>query len=337
MILPSTGLPRLLVPNVKIQQRWVLSGFYPAFRARAKLWKFIQRLCVALYVGKKVKAGQGLSAMGYLKDVFPNASHSCALLGVENSYRKIIVQIWEHDVLKAYLKCATNDVSESMILREGEVLGKLPAGTGPLLLGSGRINGSETILQSVARGQMLRADVDVLLAYQPALQTFFSALEQQGRYEIDSHPCILRMRRQLERNPIPAGRDEFDAILSVLCDSTWHTVIQHGDLTPWNMVHDGDENLTAIDWEEGSLEGFPYFDLIYCCLQTGRLIHRWSPGMMLKETTNILREYGVPSHHILGLIRLASLDAYLRFYGRFGNKSSDLQSFRYLIFQRGSR
>ncbi len=136
---------------------------------------------------------------------------------------------------------------------------------------------------------------------------FLKTLELHKKtYSINEHPAILRIRKQLTKIRFQSSvlsLNDFEKILVPLRGRDWPVVIQHGDFAPWNILrlspkahrplptahcpppstHRPPPNayplnsLCAIDWEEGTIEGFPYFDLIYYILQTAFLIHKWSP------------------------------------------------------------
>jgi len=163
---------------------------------------------------------------------------------------------------------------------------------------------------------------------------------------------------------------DFDNLLAPLRERAWPVVIQHGDFVPWNLIrlkaNDGarceknsqdlsvrltedlnpkdlnpktsaSQGLCAIDWEEGNLEGFPCFDLIYFVIQTAFFMHHWDAG---KTFEYAMKAVGtgrwawdgecLSTKAIHSLIRLAALDAWLS--GERGGLSGNaLQAFRMSI------
>jgi thiamine kinase-like enzyme len=70
----------------------------------------------------------------------------------------------------------------------------------------------------------------------------------------------------------------------------WPVVFSHGDFVPWNVLSTNESNCQAVDWEYGTLEGFPYLDLAYYVLQLGCLLHRWNPRSASDYTVRFLTD-----------------------------------------------
>ena len=159
---------------------------------------------------------------------------------------------------------------------------------------------------------------------------------------------------------------DFFEILAPLRAQKWPVVIQHGDFTPWNTIRISESSvksnvlgvtkeanlhpnnfepktfsalklktgdgtslrLCAIDWEEGTAEGFPYFDLVYYVLQSAFLIHHWSPAQAVPYALKLLVSDGLDEQQALAVIKLAALDACFRFESRTGAKAEALRQFR---------
>jgi aminoglycoside phosphotransferase len=184
----------------------------------------------------------------------------------------------------------------------------------------------------------------------------------------------------------PLTSDLLDTLLAPLRTKKWPVVIQHGDFTPWNVLRsaewsggvtesgsrgvdaadshtpilsDSNTSLVAIDWEEGTAEGFPHFDLIYYILQTAYFMHHWSPAVAVEYARSVICEMlkverdknklhpttcppkplAKDGSNVLhstvadALIRLAALDAWLS--GELGGLSGNpLQQFRLEIINR---
>ena len=327
LVLPSLRSPRLLIPAVELRQRWRISGFYPAYRMTARPWRMYLRIRVLLGQAGKTLVNQSDALANFLHDVVPNATHTCVLLGAPNTNRKIIVQVWEGSRLRGFLKCSTNAKAAQNLKTECNILHVLPAGCGPDLLKEGKIAEADSVLLAPVKGRHLEADVVAILRRLPVFKSFFASLRLGGEYTIDEHPKIEWLKNRSQ------GLIEFDVWLKSLRHKYWPLVIQHGDFTPWNVFLQADGSLCAIDWEEGDAAGFQYFDIVYCILQTACLVHRWNVLQAFRYALKVMRVFELDVGQAESLIKLAALDAYLRYDSQKGDKTDTLQKFRKDIFR----
>ena len=326
LVLPSLRSPKLLIPAVELRQRWRISGFYPAYRMTARPWRMYLRIRVLLGQAGKTLVNQSDGLANFLHDVVPNATHTCVLLGAPNTNRKIIVQIWEGNRLRGYLKCSTNSEAAKNLKTECKILRAVPVGCGPALLKQGKISEAESVLLTPVKGLPLKADLEAIFRRLPVFASYFSELRQHGEYPVDEHPKIKWLRYGSRRLV------NIDGWLKCLRYKYWPSVIQHGDFAPWNVFLKADGSLCAIDWEAGDIEGFQYFDIIYCILQTACLIHRWSVLQAFRYALKVLGYFEIDEHQAQSLIKLAALDAYLRYNLQTGDMTETLQKFRKDIF-----
>jgi hypothetical protein len=122
---------------------------------------------------------------------------------------------------------------------------------------------------------------------------------------LEIHPWVLRMR--------DGGISELDALLEPLADRAWPLTVHHGDFAPWNLLRASDGTLRAVDWEYGTLEGFPYLDLAYYVLQTSALIYRRAPLSAARDASAYLSlnpRLGLNVAEARALTSLAAYDAY---------------------------
>jgi len=71
-----------------------------------------------------------------------------------------------------------------------------------------------------------------------------------------------------------------------LADAHVVPVVSHGDLVPWNIKVDPQNKWSALDWENGSMEGIPGWDWYHYYVQTSVLVFRESA----RETFSRIRE-----------------------------------------------
>jgi aminoglycoside phosphotransferase (APT) family kinase protein len=118
---------------------------------------------------------------------------------------------------------------------------------------------------------------------------------------VDTHPAILRLKARLDWDLAP--------LLAALRDVRWPAALQHGDFAPWNVFDTG-TRLTAIDWEDGCSDGFPWFDLVYYVAQSAFFIGRLSVPRTGALIADALAVAGLAAGHRASLAQLALWDAH---------------------------
>jgi aminoglycoside phosphotransferase len=312
LALPSRQAARLYIPAHNPYQRWKTSSLYPASRALGTLYRLVLR----------AKAVAGLAAVitvhprnhwllgDFVRPVLPELSCAVVLVGYPGPTQKFVVQLLDaKGAILGYLKYAEKDGARERLRQERQMLMKIPNGVGPKLLKYGVLGDGEALLTTAVPGSKVPAKLppdDRLLAFARSLRTpYLSSLED--------HPWVRRVCSE--------NRDEVYRCLEVLSGRDWPVVIQHGDCVPWNLVQRPDGTLGAIDWEYGTLQGFPCLDLIYFILQTSFLVHRWAPPRAAEYATRyltLLPEFELGSEEARALTRLAAYEVFQRFmdYGQ---------------------
>jgi thiamine kinase-like enzyme len=117
----------------------------------------------------------------------------------------------------------------------------------------------------------------------------------------------------------------------------WPVAIQHGDLTPWNLLRTREGRLQVVDWEHGSLEGFPCIDLAHYILQTSALIHLRSPSDAAREAIDCLlsrkaTNFCLSEAQARAIVSLAAYEAYLMTCEDGQRPDARLQSWRRTIW-----
>jgi len=72
-------------------------------------------------------------------------------------------------------------------------------------------------------------------------------------------------------------------VIDKLSDQVLHPVVSHGDFARWNLIHQTDGRLTALDWEWGILDGIPGLDLVHYFAQDFRLVKRMNSQQVIHE------------------------------------------------------
>jgi aminoglycoside phosphotransferase (APT) family kinase protein len=128
----------------------------------------------------------------------------------------------------------------------------------------------------------------------------------------------------------------FDTLFEPLADRSWPVSIQHGDCAPWNLLEAPDGRLRAVDWECGTLEGFPYLDVAYYILQTSALIRRRTPLEAARYAVCYLRghpDFALSSAEAHAITRLAAYDAYWKYAEEGKPHNVGLQAWRRAIWE----
>jgi len=120
-------------------------------------------------------------------------------------------------------------------------------------------------------------------------------------------------------------------MLAALAGPSWPVVVQHGDVAPWNIMQDSGGDVRALDWEYGSLPGFPHLDLAFYILQTAALMHRWPPEKARDYAVARLTRAPWPAlepAEALAVVRLAALDTYWKQMEDGQRRGAPLQAWR---------
>jgi thiamine kinase-like enzyme len=125
----------------------------------------------------------------------------------------------------------------------------------------------------------------------------------QSGVQADQHPAIVRIY-----NEFPFTEKWVKALGGHL----WPIVTQHGDFAPWNLICQ-DNKIYAVDWEDGCLDGFPYFDIVHYIIQVAQLIYHWPAKQTRIYILACLQNFGLSFVHADVILRLAAIDSRRRF------------------------
>jgi hypothetical protein len=245
--------------------------------------------------------------------------------------KKLIGQMRDaHGGIVGFLKYGETPEAQSAIRHEASVVTQLPEGVGPDLLGIEEGDGSVCMALTPVPGRLLPAR---LPSDWTPFMTFLKKLESPVIRPPEQHPWLASLRNRVGAR---MTAKEWGEWMETLRDRDWPLTIQHGDYAPWNILCDdesvGAGKFRAIDWEESVLEGFPFIDAIYFILQTGFLMHHWSPARAHACAHRLLSgQMNLDSSTASTLIRLAALDAWLR--GENIISGTPLQHFRESVWR----
>lgn len=307
LALPNWRSPRLYLPAHRFSRRWGDSSFYPASRLLARLYRLSLRMRVATGLLGEARLVRSSSwPLGeFAGDLLPGTSSVVVLAGTPGPAQKITAQVrGEHGEVLGYLKYAEKPAARKRLGQEHRMLRNLPAGAGPQAVKFGPLGNGEALLATALSGKALPATLP------PArgLTEFSMSLAASAPVPLEAHPWVRRARDLGAEEP-----DLLDRRLEALADKDWEVAVQHGDFAPWNLLRRPNGTLGAIDWEYGTLEGFPYLDVIYYVLQTSALIYRKAPLKAAEYAAVYLTQHpwlALDDAEARALIRLAAYDAY---------------------------
>jgi hypothetical protein len=266
IVLPNNNNPRLLFMGDNSLQRWKESAFYPAYRPSAKVYRLLLRLKTALGIhAVRLTHSDTWLVQEFVQEFFSKISSLVILVGSPGPTQKLIIQIWNDNSVIGYLKFAQSPAARVRLDREYQVLLALPKGIGPEVLRFGEMGSGDGLLMTPVSGKT----ISTRLPPPYRVWDFVRSIETSQTVSIDDHPWIQNLR-------LSYG-DCIDPWIDRLSKRKWPIVYQHGDLAPWNLFDPSKNALVAVDWEYGSIDGFPHVDIIHYYLQVSLLIYRFSP------------------------------------------------------------
>lgn len=306
LALPNWQRPRLYIPAHSMHERWVRSGFYPAFRLRARLYRLALRASAAagLITRTHTPAAAAWPLGRFVADVLPGAASVSVLLGSPSPTQKTTVQVWdEAGHVIGYLKYAEKPVARTRLQHEHEVLHQLPPGVGPRALKFGPWGAGEALVLSALPGRPFTPT----LPPGPALPAYCLKLHVGPDLPLDAHPWVQHCRAQ--------GGTLVAPWLDALAHRHWPVAVHHGDLV-WNLSQDAEGRLRAFDWEYGVRQGFPGQDLAKYLLQVAMEMLNWPVAKGHALAVDYLHRHAglaLTPAEALALVRLAAHDLYQKF------------------------
>jgi hypothetical protein len=302
LALPGWQRPRLYLHSQHFDKRWRASAFYPASRFRARLYRLLLRAkATAGLAGVRTVRSDGWPMGEFVRDVLPHAVSAVVLAGTPGPAQKITAQLCdERGRVVGYLKYAQKEAARERLRQEHLVLSGILRGMGPEALKYGVLGDGMALLTAPISGRQLPATLPPVTG----VTDFSMSFAASPPIPVEAHPWVRKAR---EGEP-----GTLDICFEVLANRCWPVVVQHGDFAPWNLLRRPEGSVGAVDWEYGTLEGFPYLDLAYYLLQTSALIYRWAPAKAARNTVRFLETLRprLSGTEARSLTRLAAYDAY---------------------------
>ncbi len=321
--LPSWSTPRLYVAAWSIPCRWNASALFPAFRQIARWRKACLRFKASI-VGEVRKASTEWALERFLQETkcgnwFPWA----VLVGTPGPGQKYIVQLRDGGgKVVGYFKYGESVTARRRMENEWKVLRGLPEAIAPRPLKLGPVGEGLGLLVSAVPGRLLR----VTLEPSDSVLTYLMKLSGYKKVEGTKHPWLEWLL---------ATNSALEPYVEELSNRTRQIVPYHGDLAPWNLTTIKGK-VWAIDWEYGSLEGFPGADVAYYVLQVGALLKGWPPEKCADRAARALARLpwpGMSPSEAEALVRLVAYDAYVKALEDGHPRAAPLQRWRERIWR----
>jgi hypothetical protein len=263
----------------------------------------------------------------YVRDELPQATSVVVLASVPGPIQKVTAQL--RDVkgrVLGYAKYAEKEAARRRLRQEYHMLSSIAEGLAPEVLKHGALEEGEVLLTTPILGNRPLATLPPI----EGAVDYLTSLVVSPPVAVDEHPWVRSTRERGSE----AGK--LDACFESLAGRRWPVVVQHGDFVPWNLIQRPGDKIVTYDWEHGTLEGFPYLDLIYYVLQTSALVYRWAPAKAARYATAYLTTGAWPAldgTEARALTRLAAYDAFRKTLEDGQSTSNALQAWRRAIWE----
>jgi hypothetical protein len=327
LALPTWQQPRLYLPAQRFDERWRASSFYPASRFPARLYRLLLRSKATTgLAGVRVARSNGWLLGEFIQDVLPQVVSAVILVGTPGPAQKITAQLRDgKGRIVGYLKYAEKVAARERLYNEHLVLAGIPEGLGPEALKYGVLGDGRALLTAPILGRRLPAT----LPPADGVVGFSMSFTVSPPVPVEAHPWVRKTNEG-------KGGGRLGSCFEALAGRRWPVVAQHGDFAPWNLLRRSEGTIRAIDWEYGTLEGFPHLDLAYYLLQTSALMYRWSPAKAADCTCKFLVKElrgALSSVEAKALTRLAAFDAYQKALDDGHTPDTGLQPWRRQIWK----
>jgi hypothetical protein len=320
-VLPNRWRPRLYFFKGDARERWNYSAFYPAYRRIARIYRLMLRCKALLGWVDAPKISYNIGTLrDFLKVCLPSFKCGVVFVGTPGPAQKFTVQLWDDFQVIGYLKYGKKPTARARLQKEYAILNSLPDGLGPRVLLFGEFAEGLALVLAPVPGRSLPARISSLAN----ADNFIYRLVTAGIHEAANHPWI---RHMLERH-----NSLIDPWVDAFKDAYLPVVIQHGDFAPWNIYYDSSGIMTAIDWEYGTIVGFPYLDRAFFILQVTLLMNRWSPVRAREFAVQKFKKV-VSEIQAQAIVRMAAFDAFHKYQDDGCPKDDPNQRWRRAVWE----
>ncbi len=291
--LPPVGRSRVLIWAATPRDRYLVARHFPASRSAARL---VKALCRAYApVGVPSQPLPDLLKCETVGHRIRTAVRMAVLM--DNSNRGRLVVIAEYrDGRGVCIKIADMPF-DARLAREAAMMRALPDEISPRLIAcQPDIGNRSVIVTELVQGAWSKRS---LIPNRTAAKALLATASVQ-LYRAEDHPWI---RSLLDSDRSGAA----NAFVGRLRGLSFPTVVAHGDFAPWNVIETADGGIRLIDWESGTLDGFPFVDEAHWVLQVAGLVKRYSAQRCIDGFLAVTEHWSVAGRALRAHERLAIL------------------------------
>jgi len=326
-ILPSWRSPRLIMEADNRGSLWRDARFFDAYSLKGRMRRLILRNIAPVLPSKKLSVGEAIPEVDrVLENLGLPIVRKAVVVGYNDQRQKwVVIGLDAASRPLAYVKYGERPMAVKRIDHEAAALSVLPPRTGPELLWHGGLGQGRAFAMKPVDGYPAGPD-PFADQERAALGAWLDRLCSTG-YEVPAHkhPAIHRV---IDQHGFP--EDRIGSLLQSLSARQWSMAWQHGDVTPWNILHRSacPEEVCAIDWEDAVPDGFPLFDLVYYVLQAHFLLRGGKIVPAIDQARAWLCDRGLTEQEADSIIRLGACEAWLRWKADGWAGNAPIQQFR---------
>ncbi len=289
-VLCKQGRPLLLLPPDR-RAREITLGLYPAQTPRARTaLNLLRRLASAglLFSGYKivVPISANDDFAGYLRSTGGVAGTALPTLGFlagnpgGGQQRFVILVFNAKSEPVAVVKAGVSPLARELIAQEAAFLASVPTG----------LMGIPTLRSNFDSPRVRALALDYFAGESPTIESsgtlpavLNSWVDEKRRVNLDSTSNWQKLKE------VSGAHPGFVAFAPSLADCSFHPVISHGDLAPWNIRIAPAGKWNVLDWERGDLTGIPGWDWFHYVIQPAILVERISVKELAERMEGLLR------------------------------------------------
>jgi hypothetical protein len=319
--LPNWKHPKVFVNAANRNSIWQNSDIYPAYKPAARAAKHLIRLFATISGLSPRVTSSDWDFRSFIEHYLQGAIPCALMLGTPGKTQKHILRLRTNQGATVYMKYGATEQATKRIIQETQVLKKLPAELGPLVVGCASVIGGEALLVSALTGETAPR----MRTPSPSVISYLAQLPRGDQFPAIQHPWLTRLTAPVHRKTV---------WMEALMSQAWPIVPMHGDFAPWNLVQSEDGSIRAFDWEYGTSEGLPGIDLAFFILQTQALIYRTDPATALRHATRtVSTELRVSEVVGFTLAQLAAYHAYRSAEEDGLSPHAQIQQWRHCAFE----
>lgn len=331
--LPHWQSPHLYIPARTPWQRWQgsylsfylprESNFWDCLPSGVKRYGMRLKAALGLLPIRIANSSETLPLYEFVEEIIPQMSWAVIIVGVLSPAPKLVIQIWDRwGRIVGYLKYGEQPTACRQIQREYEILTRLDREPKPLKCGT--LGKGTALLLSPVSGKPLPGTLPPV----KGVSNYLQSLTISQPIPLERHPWIQNIREY--------PKERLDRWLDALSGRDWPIAVHHGDFHSRNILRTKDRKISAIDWEYGTLEGFPHLDLANYFLMLGKWTYQWSPKHAIESVTEVLSDRAwtnLTTQEAKAIVGLTAYTSYQQFIRTGYSPNCSDQSWRQQVWQ----